>query len=196
MSYHIYQTEGFVVSSIPIGEANRYISIYTEELGLVRAIAQGVRNLRSKLKHSLQDLSYTKISFVRGRDVWRIVNAEKLSLTDRIMQDKEKKVFIAKISALIKRFVRGEERDDILFNEIKKGLQFLNNEDLGGQILSNFEIIFVLRIFKILGYVSGNADLDFALSFYDWDKNQLSLTAENKEKIMVAVNNAMTQSHL
>ncbi|MEI6296957.1 MAG: DNA repair protein RecO [bacterium] len=196
MSYHIYQTEGFVISSIPVSEANRYISIYTEELGLVRAIAQGVRNLRSKLKHSLQDLSYTKISFVRGRDVWRIVNAEKLTLIEHALKDREKKVFIAKIAALIKRFVRGEERDEFLFKEIKNGLHILDNEGLTGDYLSNFEIIFVLRILKILGYVSDDKNLKCTPFFDSFDKNQLNLTVEDREKIMSSINNAMTHSHL
>lgn len=196
MSYHIYKTEGFVVGSVPVGEANRLISVYTEELGLVRGMAQGVRNLRSKLKHSLQDLFYTKISFVRGRDMWRIVNAERLSLVGDEILTGDKKVFLAKLALLIRRFVKGEGRDEELFENLKSGLAFLKENELTEAEMKKFELIFVLRFFGHLGYGPYESHFNEVLTFTDWSSERLSLADGKESLILSIINRAMQESHL
>src|SRR3989344_5676480 len=75
MSHHIYETDAFVFSALPHGEASRYMVLYTREFGLVRAAAQGLRELKSKLRYSLQPFSLSVVNLVHGRSGWRIVNA-------------------------------------------------------------------------------------------------------------------------
>lgn len=195
MSYHIYQTEGFIVGSVPINEASRYISIYTEDLGMVRAVAQGVRNLRSKLKHSLQDLSFSKVSFVRGREVWRIVNSEKLKLLETSLTNKEKREFTAKIASILKRFVRGELIDRELFLELKNGFVFLDNENFSEELLLCFELLFVLRILDRLGYV---ADKSFGELYLNgaWHIDKIKDFLGRERELISIVNSSMAHSHL
>jgi hypothetical protein len=71
--YKIYETKGYVLSSIPSGEADRLLNVFTKELGLVRAKAQGIRYEKSKLRFSTQDFSEVNISLVRGKGYWRLV---------------------------------------------------------------------------------------------------------------------------
>ncbi|HRY62767.1 MAG TPA: DNA repair protein RecO [Candidatus Paceibacterota bacterium] len=196
MSYHIYKTEGFVVGSVPVGEANRLISVYTEELGLVRGMAQGVRNLRSKLKHSLQDLFYTKVSFVRGRDMWRIVNAERLTLVGDELLKSDKKIFLAKLALLIRRFVKGEGRDEALFNNLRSGLAFLKDNELTEAEMKKFELIFVLRFFDQLGYGPYESHFGEILTFSLWSRDALALADGKESQILAVINRAMQESHL
>ena len=196
MSHHIYQTEGFIIGSMPVNEASRYISIFTEDLGLIRGLAQGVRNNRSKLRYSLQDLSYSKVSFVRGREIWRIVNAEKMSLLENSILNNEKKVFIAKTAAFLKRFIVGDIKDSQLFTEIKNGFQFLNNETLTSEDLIRVELMFVLRILKHLGYGPMEKDFDSILFFLEWDRSALCFIENKKDKVLSAIRHAIAQSHL
>src|SRR4051812_15310479 len=79
MAYHIYRTEGIVLRGSPDGESNKYLSVYTRELGLVGATARSVRKAESKLRYGLQEYSISTVSLVRGRDVWRITNAVPIS---------------------------------------------------------------------------------------------------------------------
>jgi DNA repair protein RecO len=196
LSYHIYKTEGFIVGSVPVSEASKLITIYTEELGLVRGMAQGVRNLRSKLKHSLQDLFYTKISFVRGRDMWRIVNAERLPLVGDEILTGEKKIFLAKLALLLRRFVKGEGRDEDLFNNLRSGLNFLKENELTEAEMKKFELIFVLRFFGHLGYGPYESHFNEVLTFPDWHRDRLSLAVGKEGQISAVINRAMQESHL
>src|SRR3989344_8517195 len=79
MSHHLYQTPGIVLSSSPYGEANRDFRIFTKELGLIRASAQGIRFLKSKLRYAIHDFSYCDLSLVRGKEVWRLTGVLKHS---------------------------------------------------------------------------------------------------------------------
>ncbi|HFC76631.1 MAG TPA: hypothetical protein ENJ27_00135 [Candidatus Moranbacteria bacterium] len=72
--HNIYNTEGIVLSSFGVGEANKFFHIFTRELGLIQATAQSVRELKSKNRYGLQDFSVSDFSLVRGRDIWRITN--------------------------------------------------------------------------------------------------------------------------
>lgn len=72
--YNIYNTDGIILKSFNIGEADKFFLIFTRELGLIEAIAQGIRKIESKNRYGLQDFSVSNISLVRGREVWRITN--------------------------------------------------------------------------------------------------------------------------
>ena len=75
--HHKYSTEAFILKSLHHKDADKVYVLFTENFGLIRASAQGVRLLKSKLRYHLSDFSCINISLVRGRDYWRIVGAEK-----------------------------------------------------------------------------------------------------------------------
>ncbi len=54
------------------------MSIFTRELGLVRATAQGIRLEKSKLRYSSQLYSFGIFSFVHGKEFWRLTSAGEL----------------------------------------------------------------------------------------------------------------------
>ena len=89
--HNIYHTEGIILESKNFGEAGRYYSIFTRELGMVYASAQGVRKMSSKLRFILQDLSYINIDLVQGKDFWRITSASKTNELEKI--NKQPKTF-------------------------------------------------------------------------------------------------------
>ena len=61
-----------MLSEKSIGEANRIYTIMTRDLGLVRAMATGVRKETSKLRGNIEPFSLASISFVKGKNYWRL----------------------------------------------------------------------------------------------------------------------------
>ena len=86
-----YTTRGFVLFASAYREADKIISIYTEDFGLVSAVAAGVRRSASKLRYHTQNFSVRSFSLVHGRDLWRLVGAEEIAgvivLTPRLLQN-------------------------------------------------------------------------------------------------------------
>jgi len=155
MPHHIYKTQGFVLGSTNVGEAHRYISLFTRDLGLVHAHARSVREERSKLRFSLQNFSYGDISLVRGREIWRITGAQQYYNVYRdCLPDTNKQVLVSRLFSLVRRMVHGEEKNDYLFSVLIHALSFLREQSLDSESLKNFEYVTVLRILHALGYVS------------------------------------------
>src|SRR3989344_5390571 len=66
--YKIYQTEGLVIEGRSLGEADRFLTVFTKDFGMIQAQAQGVRKISSKLRYSLRNFSYAEIDLVQGKE--------------------------------------------------------------------------------------------------------------------------------
>lgn len=149
--HHIYTTKAIIIKSVPTGEANRFYFLLTKDLGFIKASAQGVRLLKSKLKGHLQAFSIVNVSVVKGKEIWRITSSEVVENESLIK--KPDKLFIAKnIFALLLRMLHGEEKNEPLFECVDNFYNFLLKNNLDKEQLKNIEIITVLRIIHHLGY--------------------------------------------
>jgi len=113
-----YTTRGLIVSASAYREADKILSIFTEDFGLVSAVAAGVRNSVSKLRYHTQDYAVRNFSLVRGRDLWRLVGAEEIPGVKGSAQgiSQEGMAVYARVLSLIRRLVRGEEKNERVFS--------------------------------------------------------------------------------
>lgn len=58
-----------------MGEASSLVFLLTEELGLVRARAQGVRKPGAKLSAALTTLAESDVTLLKGKEGWRLSGA-------------------------------------------------------------------------------------------------------------------------
>lgn len=196
MSHTIYTTEGFILKSVNFGEANKYFFIFTREFGLIKAAAQGVRLLKSKLCYGLEDFSLTQISVVRGREIWRLTSAEKKLKLIEI----EKLVLLSRIFSLLLRLLHGEEKNVLLFESVKEGLLFLEKYNMQDknkeEVLANFECIMALRILSSLGYIGKLGDFDqFTTSPY-FTPELLVAMSTLKSRAIMEINKSLQETHL
>ena len=140
MSYHIYTTKGIILSARPLREADRIYSILTRDLGLLRASAIGVRKEVSKLRGSLEPISISKISLVRGKEYWRITSAE-------IVEPVPPAPEVMRPMALLEKLVQGESVNTELFDAVEGAL--VSSETS----LEMFEVRLASQILFHLGYL-------------------------------------------
>ncbi|MCX6751516.1 MAG: DNA repair protein RecO [Candidatus Nomurabacteria bacterium] len=191
--HHIYHTEGIILGSGDFGETGKYYSIFTRDLGMIYASAQGVRKMSSKLRFVLQDFAYLKIDFVRGKYFWRITSASKTNKLENLSEPEIFKVFV-NISKLLKRLLAGEDPNRELFSDLINGLSVLEKSKTKEE-LRNIEAIIVLRILNNLGYIGGNEILkDFIKSPFEEDL--IFKVSESRAKILYQINKALKETHL
>ena len=123
--HHIYHTEGIILGSRSYGEAGKYYYIFTRDLGMIHASAQGVRKMSSKLRYILQDYSYVKVDLVKGKDFWRVTSASKTNLLENLCTKKEAYLVFVNVAKLLKKLLAGEESNVNLFNDLLNGLSML-----------------------------------------------------------------------
>ena len=201
LMHHVYHTRAFILGSQPFGEANTYVRLFTEDLGLIFALAQGIRRGASKLRYSLQDFSLTNISLVRGKDIWRITSVrEDLASLPLLRNWPEAFHMSARILNLVGRLVDRDEKNESLFSIILNAYTFIQSElaqkkDLSHSLLPNLECITVLKIIHNLGYGKDEQQLS---SFVEENITENLIVSMNTYRSLAlsVINNALTESHL
>ncbi|MEX0916945.1 MAG: DNA repair protein RecO [Candidatus Paceibacterota bacterium] len=190
----MYHTEGFVLGGRNVGEAHRMVSLFTRELGLVRAHAKSVREERSKLRFGLQTFALTNVSLIRGKDMWRITGASVREDTYRVLKNDKRKIrLLSKISSLLSHVLYGEEQSEELYELFRISIEALVSEEFSDKELSSFEEILVLRVFHLLGYVGEDEELSpfFGRAFR---RENMEYSEATKRKIIRHINEALAAS--
>lgn len=73
----VYKTEGIVLRSMNLGEADRVLTVLTPRLGKLRVIAKGVRRTRSRIGGALEPFSDVQLVLAVGR-TWDVVTSSSL----------------------------------------------------------------------------------------------------------------------
>lgn len=200
MPHYLYQTEGFVIGSRSIGEGSRLLDLLTHRLGRVSILAQGTRELRSKLRYHLSELSFFQATLVKGREFWRLTGAE--STIDfnlvSLMADPLRRVLIARIAFLLRRFLvtDGKSNDPQLYLEIRSAIYFLAQNNLSPLELERYEIASVWRLLAMLGYGRRTPPLEAILAPQVWNHRLLESTAACQTELIASINEAFYHSHL
>ncbi len=193
--HHIYHTHGFILGSRNIGEANKLFVIYTREMGLIRATAQGVRLNKSKLRFALQDFSYAHIDLVRGRDIWRVTSATTVTSFPYARSDEQSLLLIARISKLIERVCDGEEANEKIFDDFTQALYLIDDIYITSIRREALELYLVLRIMNLLGYIGESELLSDYLST-PFDQIEIEVLLKERQSIIAHINKALNESQL
>ncbi len=192
--HHIHHTEGIILGSKNSGEAGKYYFIFTRDLGMIYASAQGVRKISSKLRFVLQDFAYLKIDLVQGKDFWRITTAEKTNILEEITKKSVNLKVFASIARLLRRLLAGVEPNRELFIDLLDGLLLLEKTETK-EDLQNIEAILVLRIINNLGYIGSHDVLENFIKS-PFEKDLIFKARKDRKIILVEINNALKETHL
>lgn len=161
MSHAIYQTQALILKTKNMKESNKLIWLYTKKFGLIYASMQSLRELRSKMRYHVHPYSLVDVDVISGRNIWRVTGVhENKSAFDLI--DSPWYRLISLVSDTLSRLCVGEEKNELLWNEILLCItNFIpENEDF----VMEYEHIIMVRILHTLGY---------------WDGEDIILQSEN-----------------
>jgi recombinational DNA repair protein (RecF pathway) len=185
-----------VLSARARGEADRIYSVLTSEFGLVRAKASGVRNEVSKLRAALEPLSFSTISFVRGKEYWRITGATlDLNVAKEFKNNRPVLLSFVQALSLVEKLVVGESRHPELLDQIEEAMNFAKREEMSLEDIKSFEAWIVLRVLFELGYISGD-DLPDGILTSAITAEILETITKNKKSVIESINSGIRASGL
>jgi DNA repair protein RecO len=193
--YAIHTTPGFIIDSRPYGEAGKMISIFTRDLGLILATAQGIRFEKSKLRYHAREYSFGTFSFVRGKELWRMTSVT----SNEIDQSgtKESQQLIARIALVLKRLLHGEEPNMELFDAVEMCHLFLYSvKSFSEDQLKTLESLVMLRILHYLGYVGKDIQMSEFFASKEISPEVLEKAAPLRQLMNQHINIALKESHL
>jgi DNA repair protein RecO (recombination protein O) len=107
-----FRLEAVVLRHSDWGEADRILTLYTRERGKVRAIAKGVRKIKSRKAGHLEPFTRVTLQLARGRDLLIVSQAEAMDTYQPLREDLVKTGYAAYIIELLDRFTYEEESEN------------------------------------------------------------------------------------
>lgn len=190
--YHLYHTPAMVLGSAPSGEGSKVVHLFTRELGLVSARAQGARLLKAKLRYHLTDFSYIDAWLVRGREVWRLANVVSRAnfFTDLRGQEAARAV-LARAALLLRRLLPPEEKHEKLFDAFVSCAALLQKKTCAQNELRDIEILLALRILFHLGYLGEPREFIALAESDDFGISELSSIAPLRRQLVSVINSSL-----
>ncbi|AKG53594.1 DNA recombination mediator protein [Dehalogenimonas sp. WBC-2] len=142
------KTPAVVIRRFRLNDADRVITLFTQEMGKVSAIAKGVRKSTSKLAGHLEPLTFTSITLTRGKNLKIITGSQTIKPFLHIRNSLEGTAHALYYTELIYHFTPEDQPNPSVFGLLTEVLDTLDNV-ASPAILSRY---FELNLLKYLGY--------------------------------------------
>lgn len=135
-----FKTEALVVKRRNFGEADRIITVFTRNRGLLKIKAKGVRRINSRRAPHIELLNLCVITIYEGRGMPILTEAQSINTFDEIKGDLKKVGFAYHVCELIAGLCAEHQENRAVFALILDTLEKINDSLDPRSIVSQFEI--------------------------------------------------------
>lgn len=157
-------TKGIILARIDYGEADRILTVLTDDFGKISVISRGARKAKSKLAGGIELFSESHISFIRGRgEISTLTSSRLITHYGNIARDINRTMSGYKILKVINKTIEdgsGQEYYPVLI----KTFDGLNDSGLSTELA---QLWFYLQILKISGHSPDFSEEAGAKFFFD-----------------------------
>ncbi|MBI2846922.1 MAG: DNA repair protein RecO [Chloroflexi bacterium] len=143
-----YKTKAIILKQVPLGEADKILTLYTPYMGKLRAVAKGVRKPRSKLSGHVEPLTHAALMLAQGRNLDIVTQSQTIDSFIYLRQDLHLTSSAIYLAELTDCFTVENEEDPTLFQLLLHSLHRLSEGMCSETILRLYEI----RLLENLGY--------------------------------------------
>jgi DNA repair protein RecO (recombination protein O) len=174
------ETEGIVLRSYNLAEADKIVVCLTRHAGIVRSVARGARRLKSRFGAGLEPFTIIALSYYEkeGRELVSLRQAEIIRSFFGLARNAEAVAALAYMSELVMEFAPPHEPNEKLFRMVKAVVEALSGapEDLSA-LVRYFEV-WTLKLAGFLPDLRSCADCGKRLG----EDSQTFLNAEFKAR--------------
>ncbi len=147
-----YRTQGFVFKKEDRSESNRIFSVFTKDFGRVEVVGRAIRKINSKLRSGMGIFSFSEIEFIQGRNKKTLTDAILINKFRSFAEQPEKLLLAQRISETVDSLIKGQEKDEKIFNLLDDALEKINGLQFS---VPGFELLysyFFWNLLSVLGY--------------------------------------------
>ena len=144
----VYKTEAIVLKRTNLGEADSIITLYTPNLGKIRAIAKGVRRSKSKLCGHLDLLIQSSLLLAQGQNLDIITQSQTIQSFLPIRSDLWRTSCAIYLAELVDQFTAEQAENYPIYRLLQNTLLTFCEKASNDLILRHFE----LQLLHYLGY--------------------------------------------
>ncbi len=155
MAVH-YRTQGFVLKKTDLREADQVFDIFTKDFGKLEILGRAIRKIKSKLRSGADLFYLSEVEFIQGKTYKTLTDAITIEKFKNIRNDLEKLKAAYKITEVADNLIRGEERDDKIWDLLGEVFNKLCDKPGLSPISQAYHNLiyhyFVWNLLSILGY--------------------------------------------
>jgi len=145
----LYKEQGIVLRTMKLGEADRIITVLTQGVGKIRAVAKGVRKTRSKFGARLDQFTHVDLLLYKGRELDIVTQAEIITSFREIRADYTRFAAGEMILEAADRVIEDRERNTRMFMLLLGALRGLVVEGADPGTVAD---AFLLRLTSLAGF--------------------------------------------
>lgn len=143
-----YQTEAIVIKKTKLGEADTILTFLTPRMGKIQGFAKSLRKTKSKMAGHLELLTYSQVSFTRGRNLDTITGSQTINSFLPLKSDLWLTSCGLYVAELVNQFTAEHQENYSIFTLVLEVLNHLCQENNKELVLRYFE----LRLLQNAGY--------------------------------------------
>ena len=147
-----YRTKAFVFKKEDRSEADRIFSAFTQDFGRIDILGKAIRKIHSKLRGGIELFTLSDITFIQGKNIKKLTDANFVEKFGSIAQIPEKFEIAAAIARTIDCFIRGEEKDEGIFDILHQVFSILNKDTFDTKLYWLVYYYFMWNFFSVLGH--------------------------------------------
>jgi DNA repair protein RecO (recombination protein O) len=183
----LIETEGIVLRSYNLAEADKIVVCLTRHAGIVRTVARGARRLKSRFGAGLEPFTIIALTYYEkeGRELVSLRQAEIIRSFFGLSSSAEMVAALAYMSELVMEFAPPHEPNERLFRMVKAVLEALSNapEDITS-LIRYFEV----WTLKLAGFLPDLRSCTDCAKGFGEDAGPAYLNAEFKARCGICSN--------
>jgi DNA repair protein RecO (recombination protein O) len=146
-----YRTLGFVFKKEDRAEADQIFKIFTRDFGKIEVLGKGIRKISSKLRSQIDIFYLSEIEFIQGKIYKRLTDALLIEKFKNLRRSFKRLSIAYQISEVLDGLIKGEEKDERIWNLILETFKNLDDPSLQFKICNLQYYHFFWNLVSILG---------------------------------------------
>lgn len=146
-----YKTQGIILKKQDWREYDRLFTFYSRDFGKIRAVARGVKKIKSKLAGHLQEFALIDLFIANGRNIDQVGGALINKNFNEIRSSLYSVNTVLSGFELVDQLVKEHQKDEEIYNLLSEFLEAFNF-NINNKNFKSFPQIFNLKFFSQLGY--------------------------------------------
>ncbi len=149
MRERLYRVEAIVLKRTDHGEADRLLTLFTPDLGKMRAIAKGARKPSSRKSGHVELFAHTHLLVAKGKQLDVVTQADTLDAFLPLRENLERVGYAYYLAELVDKFSEEGTENRAVFDLLLHALAALGDATNDPDLLARF---FELRVLQYVGY--------------------------------------------
>lgn len=150
------KTTGIVIKRTNYKDADKILTVLTQELGKISCKAKGIRKITSKKRSHLEPGSIATIYLIKTYDRYLITQANSIYNIKLSETDYDVTLYLYSILEITDKLIPNDDPNPINFRLLKKALELFNRTPTKGLVLG-----YLIKLMKINGFYTKSEFIDF-----------------------------------